>query len=88
MPIAAFLLVKPPPWEYSLVFIKRYRGALNTKGRFGSVLRAAILTRKAALDAAAGAIPNSRAFLAKNHVTGIKRTNGTQTNKMGVNRLF
>jgi hypothetical protein len=46
--------------------------ALKTKGRFGSVLRAAILTRKAALDAAAGAKPNPRAFLAENHVTGIK----------------
>jgi hypothetical protein len=48
------------------------------------VLRAAILTRKAVLDDAAGAKPNPRAFLAENHVTGIKRTNGTQTQKKNV----
>ena len=72
-----FLLV-PRPWGYSLIFIKRFRRALKTKGRFGSVLRAAFLTRKAVLDNAAGAKPNPRAFLAENHVTGIKRTNGTQ----------
>jgi hypothetical protein len=46
--------------------MKRCKGALNTKGRFGSVLRATILTRKAALDAAEGAKLNPRAFLAEN----------------------
>jgi hypothetical protein len=86
MPLA-FFLAGPRPRENSLVFIKRYRGALNTKGRFGSVLRAVILTRKAALDAAAGAKPNPRAFLAENHVTGIVRTHGTQTKKKRANRL-
>jgi hypothetical protein len=48
------------------------------------VLRAAILTRKAALDAATGAKPNPRAFLAENHVTGMQLTNGTQTKKKRV----
>jgi hypothetical protein len=52
------------------------------------VLRADILTRKATVDAAAGAKPNPRANLAENHVTGMKRTNGTQTKKKKVNQLF
>ena len=80
-------MARPRPWGYSILFIKRYRGALNTKGRFESVLRVAILIRKAALGAATGAKLNPRAFLAENHVTGIKRTNGTQTQKKKVNRL-
>jgi hypothetical protein len=45
------------------------------------VLRVAILTREVALGAASGAKLNPRAFLAENHVTGIKRTIGTQTIK-------
>jgi hypothetical protein len=36
-----------------------------------------------ALDDAAGAKPSPWAFLAENHVTGIKRSNGTQTPKNG-----
>jgi hypothetical protein len=40
------------------------------------------LTRKAGLDAATGAKPNPRALLAENNVTGIKRTNGTQSKKI------
>jgi hypothetical protein len=51
-------------------------------------MRAAILIRKAALDAATGTKPNPRAFLAENHVTGIRRTNGTQTKKNALSTLL
>ena len=41
MPIADFFLPQAPPISYSLVTKKQCKEAMNTKGRFGPVLRAA-----------------------------------------------